>query len=94
MDWFKKFKNPGLPAPVIPARQPVEWVESENGNKALCYYSLGNYVSTQKGALSMLEAMAWVTFLVKEDGIEILEEKTGFNRNRYYVFEEYVKIFR
>lgn len=57
--------------------QPVEWVESENGNKALCYYSLGNYVSTQKGALSMLEAMAWVTFLVKEDGIEILEEKTG-----------------
>ena len=26
--------------------------------------------------------------------IGILEEKTGFNRNRYYVFEEYVKIFR
>ena len=57
--------------------QPVEWVESENGNKALCYYSLGNYVSTQKGALSMLEAMAWVTFTVKEDGIEITEEQTG-----------------
>ena len=57
--------------------QPVDWVESENGNKALCYYSLGNYVSTQKGALSMLEAMAWVTFTVKEDGIEISEEQTG-----------------
>lgn len=26
--------------------------------------------------------------------IGIIEEKTGFNRNRYYVFEEYVKIFR
>lgn len=26
--------------------------------------------------------------------IGILEEKTGFNRNRYYVFEEYVRIFR
>ncbi|MBQ8878162.1 MAG: CapA family protein, partial [Lachnospiraceae bacterium] len=38
--------------------QPIEWVESENGNKALCYYSLGNYVSTQKDAISMLEAMA------------------------------------
>lgn len=25
---------------------------------------------------------------------EILEEKTGFNRNRYYVFEDYIKIFR
>lgn len=57
--------------------QPVEWVESENGNKALCFYSLGNYVSTQKGPQSMLEAMAWVTFLVKEDGVEILEDKTG-----------------
>ena len=57
--------------------QPVEWVESENGNKALCFYSLGNYVSTQKGPQSMLEAMAWVTFLVKEDGVEIVEDKTG-----------------
>ena len=26
--------------------------------------------------------------------IGILEEKTGFNRNRYYVLEEYIKIFR
>ena len=25
---------------------------------------------------------------------EILEEKTGFNRNRYYAFEDYIKIFR
>lgn len=57
--------------------QPVEWVESENGNRALCYYSLGNYVSMQKGALNMLEAMAWVKFLVTEDGVDILEEKTG-----------------
>lgn len=57
--------------------QPVEWVESENGNKALCYYSLGNYVSTQKGGLNMLEAMAWVTFRVKEDGVVISEENTG-----------------
>lgn len=57
--------------------QPVEWVESENGNRALCYYSLGNYVSGQDNPLSMLEAMAWVTFLVEEDGVVILEEETG-----------------
>lgn len=57
--------------------QPVEWVESENGNRALCYYSLGNYVSTQKGGPSMLEGLAWVTFRVKEDGVVISEEKTG-----------------
>lgn len=57
--------------------QPVEWIESENGNRALCYYSLGNYVSGQDRALSMFEAMAWVTFLVEEDGVSILEEETG-----------------
>ena len=26
--------------------------------------------------------------------IGILEEKTGYNRNRFYVFEDYIKIFR
>lgn len=57
--------------------QPLEWVESENGNKALCYYSLGNYVSTQKNGLSMLEGMAWVSFCVKEDKVTISEEDTG-----------------
>ena len=57
--------------------QPVEWVEADNGNKALCYYSLGNYVSTQYDPESMLEAMAWVTFEVKDGTIEIVEEETG-----------------
>lgn len=57
--------------------QPVEWVEAENGNKALCYYSLGNYVSTQKQALCMLEAMAWITFRVTEEGVMIVDEETG-----------------
>ena len=57
--------------------QPVEWVEAENGNKSLCYYSLGNYVSTQKQALCMLEAMAWVTIHVDENGPAIDVENTG-----------------
>lgn len=57
--------------------QPVEKITSENGNTALCYYSLGNYVSTQKQALCMLEEMAWVTFHVSEDGVSIAEEETG-----------------
>ena len=50
--------------------EPVEWITAENGKEALCFYSLGNYVSTQKDPISMLEAMAWVTFIVKEDGAE------------------------
>lgn len=57
--------------------QPIEWVRADNGNTALCYYSLGNYVSSQNDAECMLEAMAWVTFVVQEDSVEILEEETG-----------------
>jgi poly-gamma-glutamate synthesis protein (capsule biosynthesis protein) len=65
--------------------QPVEWVESENGNRSLCYYSLGNYVSTQKEELTMLEEMAWVNFHVTENlfgdivqkDVEISADNTG-----------------
>lgn len=57
--------------------QPVEWIESENGNKSLCYYSLGNYVSTQKKGLCMLEEMAWVSIHVTESGSFINSSKTG-----------------
>ena len=57
--------------------QPVEWIESDNGNQALCYYSLGNYVSTQQDEEPMLEAMAWVTFVKEGERVEILEEETG-----------------
>lgn len=57
--------------------QPVEWVTAENGNTSLCYYSLGNYVSTQKNPLCMLEAMAWVTFEISESGLSVNPEKSG-----------------
>lgn len=57
--------------------QPVEWITSENGNTSLCYYSLGNYVSTQKEPLCMLEGMAWVTFHVTEEGVSLSEQGTG-----------------
>ena len=57
--------------------QPVEWIEAQNGNRALCYYSLGNYVSTQKKPLCMLEAVAWINFKVTEEGVTITEEDTG-----------------
>lgn len=57
--------------------EPIKWVEADNGNKALCYYSLGNYVSTQVRAETMLEGMAWVSLHVAEDGITINEDKTG-----------------
>lgn len=57
--------------------QPVEWITAENGQETLCYYSLGNYVSTQKQAICMLEEMAWVTFHVTEEGVSIDRESSG-----------------
>lgn len=58
--------------------QPVEWITSDNGNECLCYYSLGNYVSTQQDPISMLENMAWVTFQMTDDGSVIIDrDRTG-----------------
>lgn len=57
--------------------QPVEWIQAENGNRALCFYSLGNYVSTQKDGICMLEAMAWITFHVTENEVYIEQQQTG-----------------
>lgn len=57
--------------------QPVEWITSEDGQETLCYYSLGNYVSTQKEAICMLEEMAWVSFHVTEDGVSINRQESG-----------------
>lgn len=57
--------------------QPMEWIEAENGRRSLCFYSLGNYVSTQKQGICMLEAMAWITFHVDESGVSIAEQSSG-----------------
>lgn len=83
--------------------QPIEWVEAENGNQSLCYYSLGNYASTQKQSLCMLEALAWVTFHVTEDGVILSEDSIGaiplvchytsapVRMNYVYTLEEYTE---
>ena len=83
--------------------QPIEWVVSENGNKALCYYSLGNYASLQMEPQCMLEGMAWITFHVTQDGVTLSEERTGMlplvchyksgsmRLERIYLLEEYTE---
>lgn len=57
--------------------QPVEFITADNGNESVCFYSLGNYVSTQKNPQSILEAMAWVSFHVTDDDISLVIEETG-----------------
>ena len=47
--------------------QSIEWIECDNGNKALCYYSLGNYTSGQLASPRVLGGMAKIT-IAWEDG--------------------------
>lgn len=54
--------------------QPVEWVTAENGNRALCYYSLGNYTSAQNGIPQMLGILANLTIVQDQSGTYIDEE--------------------
>ena len=51
--------------------QPVEWVERGDGGRTLCYYSLGNFISCQAGAGTMLGALADVTLERTDDGVRI-----------------------
>lgn len=59
--------------------QPVEWVDDEAGNKALVYYSLGNFINATSGSGAgttdrMVGAMAQVTLQKNESGqVEIKE---------------------
>lgn len=74
--------------------EPVEWIESENGNKALVFYSLGNYVSRQKEVKNLLGIMGEVQILsTKEQGTyidtaSVMPIVTHYNKNSrgFYVY--------
>ena len=56
--------------------EPVKWVETENGNKALVYYSLGNYVSRQKEVNNLLGGLATVK-IRREDADNVYIEENS-----------------
>lgn len=56
--------------------EPMEWIESESGQKTLVYYSLGNYVSRQLEAINLLGAMADVT--LRYNGEDVWIEDYAF----------------
>lgn len=57
--------------------EPVRWITTSSGEKCLCYYSLGNFVSTQQDTPRMLGGMAWVTFEISGNDVSIAEDATG-----------------
>lgn len=86
---------------IIKLKKDVENKISKIGKKAVngqrlieLLYSepkVNSKTVSEKLGISVVSANGLLSTFVE---IGILEEKTGFNRNRYYVFEEYVKIFR
>ncbi|MBO7208223.1 MAG: CapA family protein [Clostridia bacterium] len=56
--------------------QPVEWYQSENGNKMLVYYSLGNFVSSQLEAKNLFGGLADVK--LRFDGSSVTIDNYSF----------------
>ena len=57
--------------------EKIQWIKFDNGNSALCYYSLGNYTSGQENWKTLLGGMAKLTIRKDEKGIRILKKKAG-----------------
>ena len=55
----------------------IENIEADNGNKAMCYYSIGNFCSSFNYADAMVGGIARVTLQLENDTIKLDEEKTG-----------------
>lgn len=53
--------------------EQADWVESENGNRAFCIYSLGNFISGQNKAETIVEGMLQVTLTRDETGTVTVE---------------------
>ncbi len=53
--------------------QEVEWITADNGNRTLCYYSLGNFVSTEDTGAEMLSGIAKIGIKV-ENGLTVIDE--------------------
>ena len=51
--------------------QPVEWLESDSGNKTLCIYSLGNFVASMATASNLVGGMASFDIIKEKGGIRI-----------------------
>ncbi len=79
-DWANLFTEAG--ADLILGTHPhvlenIEWVSADNGNRALCYYSLGNFVSNQQYTDLVLGALAYVEIEKDESGTHIVEDTAG-----------------
>ncbi len=57
--------------------QPIEWIDGEDGNRTLCIYSLGNFISTMLNSYNMLGGL--VSFDIKNDNGNFTIENVVMN---------------
>ena len=81
--------------------QPIDWLDKTDGSKALCIYSLGNFVSGGTKANNLLSAIADITFEKNATGgvdisgvgmIPIITHYTDdMEDTKVYLFEDYTE---
>lgn len=78
--------------------EPVEWITGKNGNKMLCYYSLGNFMAEQAYSYNMVGGMASFDIVKNGSKVSIQNAKfiptvfdwgAGFYNNKVYLLEKY-----
>ena len=79
--------------------QPIEWIEGEDGNKTLCFYSLGNFTSETDETVSLVGGIAQFDIVKNErTGMRIenitfiptvMDYRNSFNKNTVYLLSEY-----
>lgn len=57
--------------------EKIQWIKADNGNKALCYYSLGNYTSGQQQWETLMGGMATLTVRKDSKGTRIVKKTAG-----------------
>lgn len=55
----------------------IEMIKADNGNEALCYYSVGNFCSSFNYSDAMVGGIARITLEIIDETIVLNEEKTG-----------------
>ncbi len=63
--------------------QPVEWV-GEGEHRTLCYYSLGNFISTQHPILNLTGIFASFNFVITPDGERAIEDVAAIPHMTWY----------
>ncbi len=81
--------------------QPIEWIDGKEGNKTLCFYSLGNFTSETDETVSLVGGIALFDIVI--DSIEgigidnitftptVMDYRNSFNKNTVYLLSDYTE---